>query len=137
MLAGLTGLQAELLRDRANSEDQWHVQTIMRLGLWMQGQEPSFEAEMPALLTRDDLPATTLLLALLHMDRLGALDRLLAPQREPSVDLVELFDRWRWWVVVEGYLPEDAPPFWVWADPQLQQFQVDVLRDWWLIRRVD
>lgn len=135
ILAGLTGQKTDLLCERAASEDQWHVQTIMRLGLWMRGQLPEFEAELPALLTRDDLPATTLTLALLHKDVSLGLDRLLAPQREPSMDLVELLDRWRWWVVVSEYLPEQAPPFWVWADPELQQFQIDVLRDWWLIYR--
>ena len=83
----------------------------------------------------DDLPATTILLAKLHRRRAEALDDLLNPRGEPTLDLVELLDHYRWWYVLKHYLPEDAPPFWVWADPQLEQFQIDVLRNWYLVNR--
>ena len=48
---------------------------------------------------------------------------------------MELFEHYRWWEVMRAYLPGSAPPFWVWADRELQLFQLDVLRDWYLINR--
>ncbi|MEE9213121.1 MAG: hypothetical protein V3U29_10760 [Phycisphaeraceae bacterium] len=145
ILAGLTGLQRELLNKKIEDEDIWAVRQIMRLGRWMQGPGPDqpnslpFFAEMdrqaPNLLTRGDLPATTILLALLHKRHPAALDFLLNPRGEPAINLVELFDQHRWWPVVQRYLPDDAPPFWVGADPDLQRFQINVLRNWYLVNR--
>ncbi len=143
MLAGLTGLRVEsqvrgervdLLEHLAEREDNWSVRQVLRLGLWMQGRLPEMETQAAAYLLRGDVPHTTILLAMLHRGRVGEVcDWLFNPRGEPPVDLVELFDQRRWWYVLRPYLPEDAPPFWVWADPGLEAFQVDVLRDWSLI----
>ena len=153
ILAGLTGLQPELLAKKARHEDVWSVRQIMSLGLWMQGHPPpeispdippdishtghgsKGRAVVEGLLTRDDLPTTTVLLAMLHMKHTAAWDFLFNPQGEEQIDLLELFDQARWWRVLKRYLPPDAPPFWVWADPQLAQFQIDLLREWYLLHR--
>ncbi len=82
---------------------------------------------------------TTVLLAMLHRGgdaRRRALDFLFNPRGEPVLDLIELFDRLRWWHVVRRYLPEplaERAPFWVWADEELEAFQLDVLRDGYLL----
>lgn len=138
ILSGLTGAQVPLLIKKEEAEDIWSVRQLMRLGLWMQGLLPELKQTVPGLLTRDDLPVTTVLLGMLHHNNLSrgqALDYLLNPRGEPSLDLVDLFDQQRWWYVLRRYLPPDAPPFWVWADPDLEKFQIEVLRNWALLNR--
>lgn len=132
ILAGLTGCHSDLLTKRASDEDIWSVQQIQRLGLWMQGRLPEMDRLAPGLLSRDDLPTTTILLAMLHRGHPAAWEYLLDP-RSPTFDLVDLLDQYRWWRVLERYLPDNAPPFWVWADPQLEQFQIEVLRSWYVL----
>ncbi len=133
ILAGLTGTQPQLLAKAQNLEDTWSVQQIHQLGMWMQGQRPEMDQVVPGLLSRDDLPTSTILLALLHRDHPAAWDYLLGPRGLADEDLIDLFDQLRWWRIVQRYLPNNAPPFWVWADPQLEQFQIDVLRQWHLL----
>ncbi|MFA9478337.1 hypothetical protein ACERK3_08515 [Phycisphaerales bacterium AB-hyl4] len=135
MLAGMTGLQLELLRERASRQSNWAVGQMMRLGLWMQGAEPTLDGRASRLLARRELPKSSMLLALLHRDPAAAWDELLAPQGEPTIDLVQLFDHYRWWYIARRSLPDDAPPLWWWADRPLQQMQVDVLRSWYLLHR--
>ena len=150
ILAGLTGLQGPLLAAKMRDEDVWAVRQIHRLGLWMQGREPDLDNAVQGLLTRDDLPTTTVLLAMLHRRHPAALDTILAPrvdepefsrqalnlpkgEGDATVSLKELLFHYRWWHVLRRFLPADAPPLWLWADDPLQQFQLDVLRNWHLI----
>lgn len=149
ILAGLTGLHPELLAKKARHEDIWSVRQIMSLGLWMQTPRTPSAAGLPSdtpslaatptgargLLTRDDLPTSTVLLAMLHQGQPAAWDFLFNPQGEEQIDLLEWFSQARWWRVLGRYLPTDAPPFWVWADPALAQFQIDLLREWYLLHR--
>ncbi len=142
VLAGLTGLQSKILARKADLEDVWAVREVMQLGLWMQGQLPERSRSVAGMLTRDDLPTTTVLLAMLHMGDPAALDYLFLADHEEPIDLVELLDQRRWWGVLRRYLPGTdhdsltaAPPFWVWADPALERFQVETLRWWYLLHR--
>lgn len=154
ILAGMTGLQPELLRKRYASEDQPEVRVVMRLGLWMQGDRDILDPpEALMLVERESLNiGSTVLLAMLHVGEQwpqtgaarAALDYLLNPRGEPDVALRTFFDQLRWWRVLGHYLPAllgeaggeaDTPPFWVWGDPQLQSFQIDVLRNWYLLHR--
>ena len=133
ILSGLTGTQSRLLARRSDAEDVWLVRQIQRLGLWMQGRLDTLDPQ--TLLQRADVPKSTVLLAMLHRDRIDALDYLFNPRGEPLIDLVQLLDHYRWWHVLRCYLPNDAPPFWLWADPALKAFQVEVLRNWYLVQR--
>jgi HEAT repeat protein len=141
ILAGLTGLNGSLLIERTEAEDVWAVKQIMQLASSMAGgPSPLNDVAGANLLVRDELPMpiSSVLLAMLHRgdkSRIAALDYLLNPQGDPAMDLVELFDQLRWWYILKDYLPADAPPFWWWADAELEAFQVDVLRDWYLINR--
>jgi len=150
VLAGLTGLQSKLLTRRHEFEDQPDVRAVFRLGLWMQGRDELLDASGAMLLVdRQELGiGSTTLLAMLHVGSFGgqpavartALDYLLNPRGEPEVDLRQLFDQLRWWRVLDFYLAElfpesDRPDFWLWGDPLLQDFQIDVLRDGYLLRR--
>lgn len=135
ILAGLTGVQTKLLAQKMADEDVWVVKEIMRLGLWMQGQQPEMASVVSGLFARQDIPKTTLLLALLHQKNPLGLDYLLNPRGEPPLDLIDLLDEKRWWRVLKRYLPPTAPPLWVWADPDLERFQLDVLRNWYLVHR--
>jgi hypothetical protein len=135
VLSGLTGRQGDLLEQRLAREDNGTVKMMMRVGLWMQGRPPDMSKQIGGLFARGDIPTTTLLLALLHRGDKLALDYLLNPRGEPRLNLIELLDQRRWWRVLELYLPNDAPPFWPWADPHLEAFQVEVLRNWYLLHR--
>jgi len=147
ILAGMTRTNLDLLRKRYEAEDMPDVRVVMRLGLWMAGDGDILTpAVARSLLGREDLGVgSNVLLAMLHRGledpaaAREALDYLLNPRGDPSIDLVELFDKFRWWYVMQAYLPrlfdEPAPPFWLWADTELQRFQIDVLRDWYLIQR--
>jgi hypothetical protein len=148
ILAGLTGVRppsrggrgggnppSDLLLDRANAEDVRPVKEVMRVGLWMQGRAPDMGKVIDALFARPDMPKSTLLLAMLHRKSPVPFDYLLNPRGEPPFDLIAFFDTKRWWRIAARYLPKNAPPFWVWSDPELESFQLDVLRNWYLIRR--
>ena len=50
------------------------------------------------------------------------------------MDLIDLLVHKRWWRVLKKYLPADAPlDLSLWADEEVQQFQIDVLRNWYLL----
>ena len=134
ILAGLTGVQPELLAKKTRDEDIWAVRQIHRLGMWMQGRLPEMDKLAPSLLGRDDMPTSTIMLAMLHRKHSLAWEFLFDPRSDP-LDLIELLDQHRWWRVLKRYLPDDAPPFWVWADTDLEQFQLDVLRSWYMVNR--
>jgi hypothetical protein len=151
ILAGLTGGQRDLLATRTQAEDIWAVQQVMKLGLWMQEQ---IELDPVPLLDHDDVPACTVMLAMLHANRDRALDVILSPRTDeatfsaaslnlPSteagetVSLTQLLVRYRWWPVLRRFLPDVAPPLWLWADPMTQRRQMRLLRDWWLIQRAN
>ena len=136
ILAGLTGLQTPLLIKKARDEDIWWVQQIIKLGMWMQGQFPEMEMLAPGLLTRDDLPSTTVLLSMLHRGHPHAWEYFFDPRSEPQIDLIELFDQHRWWLVFERDLPDRFRKdlkFWFWADPDLEAFQIDLIRSWYAL----
>ena len=138
ILAGLTGVHPMFLQQKQRDEDIWAVQTIMRLGLSMQGVESVKHGAVAGWLTREDLPRTTILLALMHSGNPLGLDTLLNPQGEEIFPLVELLDKARWWYVLCRYLPnqpQGPPPLWLWADRQLQQFQIDLIRLWYVLNR--
>ncbi|MEX0774768.1 MAG: hypothetical protein WD042_03530 [Phycisphaeraceae bacterium] len=153
VLAGLTNLRpaasnphvpVDLLEDKARVEDMPLVREVMRMGLWMQGRPVAdYGSEMAGrvralLATGDaDAPRSTFLLGLLYMGDKTALEYLFTPLAEPRIDLVNSLGAERMWPVLAAALPADAPPFWLWADADLQAFQVEVLRDWYLLHRHD
>ncbi len=139
MLSGLTGLMCERVAERVEREVDWPTATMMRVGVWMADAQRDVDPRLRDLLKRSDLPRTTILLAMLHRGDLTAVDELLNPAGEPADDLLTLLDEHRWWFVLSRFLPRDRadapdpPPFWVWADRDLQRFQLNVLRNWWLL----
>ncbi len=158
LLAGLTGHGAVALEKRAADETNWMMRQMLRISLWMQGREV-LEQDQPLdmpqlmenLLTRGDAPATSVLLAMLQRGDARALRWLLDPRREfieidpaaiharvdaaAPVTLRDLLVDGRWWLVLRNYLPAEAPTLDLWADMPEQQFQVDLLRDWYAAHR--
>jgi hypothetical protein len=140
-LAGLTNTQSELLARRARDEDVWAVQQILRLGLFMQA--PGYPARpysqdhdnLRALLMRPDLPRSTITLGLLFKHDDGPLEFLFNPKGEPYLPLVEMFDDKRWWHALQPFMPQGMPGFEVWADPGLMAFQIDLMRNWYLVNK--
>jgi hypothetical protein len=152
VIAGLTGVQPDLLARTAAADldmlrddpARWPTVQVLQMGLWMQGHMPPAQARQwddqiatlagyPAQVSA--VPASTFMLGMLFKDRRAALDLLLNPRGQTPEDLVTLLDQWRWRRVLYHFLPADAPPFWPWADPELEQFQIDVLRAWYLLHR--
>ncbi|MEX2215448.1 MAG: hypothetical protein WD768_15045, partial [Phycisphaeraceae bacterium] len=140
MLCGMTGADPAALdqmwRDFA---DRRGVRELVQLAYWMQGQpvpdvkDPLDMATKAMML--DIMPKQTMLLALLHKGESIALDTLLTPRGDPRADLLKLLDQDRWWFVLEAYLPPDAPRLNVWGDPDLARFQIELLRDWYVLNR--
>jgi len=136
----------DLLTYWAEHGSTWTIQQMMRIALWMQGRPPpeagDMERTIPGMLVHEDIPWTSVLLALAHRRHPEAMRFLLATRDELSddpldliVDPLELFDEHRWWLVLRTQLADDAPQFWPWADPDLLNFQVEVLRSWYLLHR--
>jgi hypothetical protein len=136
ILAGLLPRNEKLverLRYRAEYATDWIVKQHMHMGLVMQGQTvEQFDPAM--LLLHRSVPPTTVMLSLLHSGRLDGIDWLLNPFGQSPVSLPLLLDQFRYEPVLRRYLPQ-MPPFWIWADPKVQAFQADVIRDWYLLRR--
>ncbi|MBI1337618.1 MAG: hypothetical protein GC164_11720 [Phycisphaera sp.] len=136
-----TGQKVDLL-DYVSQYPDWRLGQYVRLADWLQGRLNDEQATAkhvnPALslLIRKDLPRSTLLLVSLERDLPGTLDALLVPQGEADVDaLLDLFVAKRWWHVLEPHLPDDAPRLWLWGDEGLQRFQIELLREWWVLNR--
>ncbi|MCC6580344.1 MAG: hypothetical protein IT440_07865 [Phycisphaeraceae bacterium] len=146
VLAAWTGRQMDLLRSRDRLENDWVVKQIVSLAL-------GDRSDWTGLLARDDVPRTTvLMLALGQPDKLpGALDSLLCPwvqqvafdartinpraTTQQPVDLRQVLIEGRWWHVLRMRLPAGHPGVDPWADEELQRFQVELLRLWWLVER--
>ena len=140
MLIGLTGIELDLLHKMADDfAGRTGIIEIIQLALWMQNQPvPTISNMTPRahqFLLRDDLPASTVMLALLHRKDALALDRLLTPRGDQHPALLHMLDVDRWWYVLQGYLPADSPTLWIWADNELARFQLDLLRNWYVVNR--
>ena len=134
-LADLHLQRVDLLERKIAKEEDPRLAQMLRLGRWMQGRGPPMGRNVAALLDDGQAPSSTVLLAMLHRHRHEVFDHLLNPRGEPVENLSDLLIRRRWWHVLKRYLPPDAPPLWLWADSQLQAFQIDVLRNWYLVNR--
>ncbi|MBI1374004.1 MAG: hypothetical protein GC159_14880 [Phycisphaera sp.] len=122
---------------RVSRGDDWVLKQHYLLTLWMWG-EANTQFDPATLLLKSKMPRTTTTLALLQGGRLDGMDWMINPFGEPGVGGPEAFrillDTLRYHVVLRRYFP-DVPDFWFWADADTQRFQVDVIRDWYLLFR--
>jgi hypothetical protein len=135
VLSGLTGLRTDELREKVADQTDWATATVMKLGLWMQEDTVNSDIHPDVLLAREDIPRSTVILAMLHRHDPNALEVLLNPQGEAPNDLAALLDAYGWWRVLDRYLPADALRWRPGADPDQQQLQIDLLRNWYLVNR--
>ncbi len=153
VLQGLDpGDKIDLLQYWAEKSDAWDKRAVMWLALWMQDRLPDdskvipdeakLESTLTGWLINDDLPWTTIVLAMAYKAHPEAGQFLFAKRdplnEDPSdlvVDHIDLFDKHRWWSALQPLLADDAPKFWVWADTDLENFQVEILRTWWLLNK--
>lgn len=135
ILAGMTGEHTQQLHDQLEHQTDWATASVIKLGLWMQDGNTRPEIIPSALLAHGDVPRTTIILAMLHRKDPMAFEALLNPLGEAPSDLAALLEDYGWWRVLDRYLPGDAPR-WVPTDtPIAQRYQIDLLRDWYLINR--
>src|SRR5690606_6752562 len=155
ILVGLTGVRpTATLRSPRAGDDQSGQQVdllgyvaeyphpvlhqMTRLAEWMllpQLDEGSHYTGI-AMLSRPDLPTSSILLAMLHRGQPEAVDYLLVPRGEPDLPFLQhLLIELRWWRVLRQYLRDDAPELWLWGDAAVQSFQLELLREWWLLNR--
>lgn len=132
LLAGMTGDHHDLLRDVLAAENDWPTAVVMRLGLAMQVGRGGPAA---AVLDRNNLPASTVLLTLLMQGNRMAWNHLLGPTGYDDAKLDNLLRRQRWWFVLKPLLGPHAPTYWLWASASLRRFQLQVLRQWYLLHR--
>lgn len=135
ILSGVTGRHTDALRQNISQQTDWATATVMRLGLWMQERDSEQAISPLSLLVRPDIPRTTLIFAMMYRGDPLALQALLNPHGEAPDDLPRLLDDYGWWRVLDRYLPEDAPRWRPDTDPEQQQLQIDLLRDWYLVNR--
>lgn len=146
LTTGRPGETVDLLAYRLGHAREWRLRQVLRLALWMQEREsevlddegkPMDVARLARILLSmpQDVPLTSVLLAMLHRRDPAALDFIFNPRGQEQIDLIELFDQQRWWRVMRRYLPRDAPPFDGWARPDVARLQVEALRNWYLVHR--
>jgi hypothetical protein len=135
VLGGMTGLQGDLLMRRLDGEADWLNDRMMRIGLWMRGAEDDGDVEPELMLAYPDTPRSTVVMALLHRWGLRGLEAYLNPRGEPADEFVELLEDYGWWRVLNYYLPEGAPRWKPGGDADRRRFQLDMLRDWYLVNR--
>lgn len=160
ILAGLTklkptvtekGVTTDLLLQKMENEDIWTVKQIHRVGLWMQGRLPEMDHQMAGLMSRHDLPISTLILAMLYKQPVRAMNELFSPLTDPpqfkpeslnartpadhAITLMDLLVQYRWLHVLQALQPKQELTLWLWADTGLQEFQLQVIRDHWLLTR--
>ena len=110
---------------------------LLRLALWMRGDltDPGFARQADAMLEDTRLPTSTVLMCLLTMHRPAALAHLLDHTGEPPLDLYGLFVGQRWWHLFKTLVPDPALELSLWGDPRAQQFQFEVMRQWYQVNR--
>lgn len=135
ILAGISGLDSDVLKKQISLQTNWVTASVMKLGLWMHNDTLSDEVQPEALLAHGDVSRTTVILAMLHNHDPRALEVLLNPRGEAPDDLAYLIEGYGWFHVLDQYLPDDAPRWQSHTDPTTQQLQIDLLRDWYLVNR--
>lgn len=136
LLAALRGTHVDLLRKRSAVEQQWHVKQCFEMALLMLGDNPDYAGDLSGLMVRKDIDRHFIYIAMLRTGDRTVLDDLFIPFGGDGGRLRAILDDKRFHPFLKMHLP-DMPPFWLWADPALQQFQTDVIRDWYLIHRPD
>ncbi|MCC5828996.1 MAG: hypothetical protein JJU36_06065 [Phycisphaeraceae bacterium] len=102
MLSGLTGIRPKIeldgrerdllelrLRSARDTGRLNHVR-MMQLGLWMQGEVELEDHQLGAWMLHDELPRTSVLMAMMHRGDLRAVDRLLELQHPMVIPLTAL-----------------------------------------------
>jgi hypothetical protein len=115
-------------------EKAWLVRQHLQLGLMMVGANDAFAQQARGLLIRRDMPRSAVLIALLHAGQISALDDLLMPLGRDDGAIRRMLDEQRFGPFLARYLP-GCPQFELYADPALGQFQVDLIRHWYLMQR--
>lgn len=145
VLSGLIGrgagnVETALLRERRAAD-----RIVLQAALWMQGHRPALDGQVQAFLGNRGVPQSTLLLAMLHAGQTRAvLDRLLGLGEHHPLDLTgpprrttALLRTERWTLVLNRYLPPDAPRLPLHAtDPVFAQRLAD-LRAWHALHRFE
>lgn len=127
----------DMLRTRLNNRENWISEQHYRLALFVAGEldEPF---DPTTLLLHEQMPRTTVIMAMLYTGDLRGLDWLLNPLGEPGVGNVRTLrftlDTARYHAVIRHFLP-NSPPFDPWAEPPQQREQIHALRDWYLLHR--
>lgn len=109
---------------------------LLRLALWMRGDlGEDFTPQAEAMLFDDELPTSTVLMALLHKQRPIALEYLFGDLVQPRPDLGELFIQQRYWHVFRRFVDTSDLTLWLWGDPEAQAFQLEAMRQWYAVNR--
>lgn len=124
------------LQKRLTREKEWVVRQHLLLALMMRGYEPDFAIQAEGLLSRSAMPIAPVLWSMMRSGNREALDVMLAPFGGEGGGLRKLLGEELFVHVLRQCVPE-APCFDEWADARVQQFQVDVLRAWYLVHRPD
>lgn len=109
---------------------------LLKLALWMRGDlGDEFTPIAEAMLFDKDVPTSTVLMCLLHMQRPAALDYLFGDLASPRPDLHKLFIQERYWHVFRRFVDTSDLPLWLWGDPEAQAFQLEAMQQWYAVNQ--
>lgn len=109
---------------------------LLKLALWMRGDlGDDFTPIAEAMLFDKELPTSTVLMCLLHMQRPVALDYLFGDLVTPRPDLYKLFIQERYWHVFRRFVDTADLTLWLWGDPEAQAFQLEAMQQWYAVNR--
>ncbi|MEM9110514.1 MAG: hypothetical protein AAGC72_10870 [Planctomycetota bacterium] len=109
---------------------------LLQLALWVRGDlGDDFTPIAEAMLLDEQLPTSTVLMYLLHMQRPAAFDYLFGDLTAERPDLSELFIQQRYWHVFRRFVGTSDLQLWLWGDPAAQAFQLEAMRQWYAVNR--
>ncbi|QDU33879.1 hypothetical protein KS4_19380 [Poriferisphaera corsica] len=139
LLHAFTGLApSDLINQYIQNDDNYTLSKTAEIARWLQTPNAPLSTDPNFLLLSNHYPRSTILALLLHAPKHFkqiALDYLLLNPQTTNADLLELLDSYRFYYILYDNLPSSAPPLWLWADPQLQNLQLDTLHSWYLLSR--
>jgi hypothetical protein len=126
----------EAAEDAPPSANRETETKLLKLALWMRGDlGDSFTPTAEAMLHDKEMPASTVLVALLHKQRPVALEYLLGNLVTPRPDTHKLFIQQRYWHVFRRFVDTSNLTLWLWGDPEAQAFQLEAMRQWYAVNR--
>ncbi|WP_432800229.1 hypothetical protein [Poriferisphaera sp. WC338] len=125
-----TGLLQDDINDISEATTDWTLKQTAKIAKWMTDHRIQENFHPTTLLNHSQFDNAIVWLAMLYMDdenRANAIRMMFDPVQQERESLTILLDQQRWIHLLNDFASNRMQPFWVWADPSLQQFQLEIL----------